>query len=74
MVNKLTSIFSRIFFAVASILLIIAILEWIIRLFGWTFFWLPYRPGRLLEFAAFLMTFVIVFLLRQIRERLKSKY
>ena len=72
MINKLTSIFSRIFFAVASLLLLIAIIDWIMRLFGWTLSWLPYKPGRLLEFAAYVMVFVIVLLLRQIREKLKS--
>ena len=70
MVNKLTSIFSRIFFVVASLLLLIAIIDWILRLFGWTFSWIPYQPGRLLEFAAYIMIFVIVLLLRQIREKL----
>jgi len=70
MVNKLTSIFSRILFSVASLLLLITIIEWILRLFGWTFSWLPYNPGRLLEFAAYIMIFVIVLLLRQIREKM----
>jgi len=70
MVNKLTSIFSRIFFAVASLLLLIAIVDWILGLFGCTFSWLQYQPGRLLEFAAYIMVFVIILLLRQIREKL----
>jgi len=70
MVNKLTSIFSRILFSVASLLLLIAIIDWILRLFGWTFSWLTYNPGRLLEFAAYIMIFVIVLLLRQIREKM----
>jgi len=69
MLNKLTSIFSRIFFAVASLLLLIAIIDWILRIFGWTFTWLQYKPGRLLEFAAYIMIFAIVLLLRQIREK-----
>lgn len=70
MLDKLTSIISRIFFTVASLLLLIAIIDWVLRLFGWTFSWIRYQPGRLLEFAAFIMTFVIVLLLRQIREKM----
>ena len=72
MENKLTSIVSGILSAVASLLLLLAVVDWIMRLFGWTFSWIPYQPGRLLEFAAYIMVFVIVILLWQIREKLKS--
>ncbi|MDH4155763.1 MAG: hypothetical protein OEW00_00605 [candidate division Zixibacteria bacterium] len=71
MVDKLTSILSRFFFIVAFLLLLIAVVDWFLRLFGWTFSWLPYQPGRLFEFAAMLMICVVVLLLRQIRESLR---
>lgn len=72
MIDKLTSFFSRLFFAVAFILLVIAALDWFIRLFGYRFTWVPYQPGRMFEFSAILMIFVVVFLLRQIRERISK--
>ncbi len=70
MINKLTSFASRLFFAVALILLIIATLDGFLRLSGLTLSWISYQPGRLFEFAAILLIFVTVMLLRQIRERI----
>ncbi|PWB74185.1 hypothetical protein C3F09_04325 [candidate division GN15 bacterium] len=72
MVAKLTSLFQRLFFVVAAILVILAALDWFIGFFGWTFEWLPYQPGRLFEFAAILIIFVIATLLRQIRDSLRK--
>ncbi len=70
MVDKLTSVLSRIFFTVAFILFLIAASDWLLRVFGWTWSWSGYTPGRLFELSAILMIFVVVLLLRQIRERL----
>ena len=72
MIDKLTSILSRLFFAVAFALLLIAVLDRVLNIFGWYLTWTHYRAGRLFEFSAMLMIFVIVLLLRQIRERLKK--
>jgi len=72
MLDKLTSLFQRLFFVVAAILVVLAGLDWVIGLFGWTFSWLPYQPGRLFEFAAILIIFVIAILLRQIRDSLRK--
>jgi len=73
MIDKLTSIFCRLFFAIGLLLLFIALVDKFLRLFGWTLSWITYTPGRFLEFSAMLMTFVIALLLRQIREELKNK-
>jgi hypothetical protein len=72
MIDKLTSILSRLFFAVAFILLAIAVIDRVLNFFGWYLSWTNYRAGRLFEFSAMLMIFVIVLLLRQIREKLKG--
>ncbi len=72
MMDKLTSLCQRLFFVVASILVVLAGLDWMIGIFGWTFSWLPYQPGRLFEFAAILVIFVIAILLRQIRDALRK--
>jgi len=72
MIDKLTSYFCRGSFVAAVLLLFVAVLEWLLRLFGYTLNWLHYRPGRLLELAGILVLFVIVLILRQIRETLKK--
>jgi hypothetical protein len=72
MIDKLTSFFNRLFFTVACVLLFLAVWDRILKLFGWTIAWF-YEPGRILEFSAILMIFVIALLLRQIREELKNK-
>ena len=73
MIDKMTSFLSRLFFTVGLLLLLVAIADWILRIFGWTFSWLMYQPGRLFEFSAILFIAVIVMLLRQIREGVKSR-
>ncbi|NIR51520.1 MAG: hypothetical protein GWN55_11855 [Phycisphaerae bacterium] len=72
MIDKLTSIFSRVFFAVALLLLLFGVLDRVLGLFGWTLAWY-HEPGRVLEFSGIMMTFVIGLLLRQIREELRKQ-
>lgn len=69
---KHENIFMRILFSLAMLLLFIAFLDWILRLFGWSFSWVPYQPGRLLELSSFFMIFVIAVLLKQIRDGSKK--
>ena len=66
------SLFSRLFFGVALVLLAVAVWEWLLEMFGYTLSWMPYVPGRLFEFAGILMIFVIAILLRQIRDALRK--
>ena len=73
MKDRYYSFFSRLFFFAATLMFAIAVIDWVLRLFGWTFSWVPYQPGRLFEFAAILVIFVIAVLLRQIRDALKDK-
>lgn len=72
MIDKITSCFSRILFFIALGLLGVAFLNWFLRLLGWTLTWVKYQPGRLMEFAGILILFVIVLMLRQIRELMKK--
>ena len=72
MIDKLISYLSRIFFIFALILVVLAVWDRIIRIFGWTISWISYQPGRLLEISAVLVIFIIAVLLRQIREELKT--
>ncbi|MEW5796358.1 MAG: hypothetical protein AB1772_08340 [Candidatus Zixiibacteriota bacterium] len=67
------SLVSRLFFFAAGILLLLAVWDWVLGWFGYRMTWLPYQPGRLLEFAAILVIFVMALLLRQIRDQLKQK-
>ena len=73
MIDKWTSIFCRVFFVIAFALLIIAIWDRFLRLFGWTLSFVPYQPARLFELSGILMIFVLALLLRQIREKLVSE-
>jgi hypothetical protein len=52
---------------------VIALADWFIGWFGYQLTWVPYEPGRLLEFSAILVIFVIALLLRQIRDTLRHK-
>jgi len=72
MSDKHYSLFSRVLFFAALILMIVAVWDWVLRLFGYTLSWLPYQPGRLFEFAAIMLIFVIAVLLRQIRDVLRK--
>ena len=67
------SIINRVLFLIAAVMFVVAMLEWVLQWFGYTFTWVPYSPGRLLELAAMLAVFVIMLLLRQIRDALRSK-
>lgn len=70
--NRCYSWFSRLFFFAAFVLLVVAVWDWVLRLFGYTLSWLPYQPGRLFEFAAIMLIFVIAVLLRQIRDAVRK--
>ena len=70
--EKLISLGSRILFSLSVLLLFIAIVERLTNIAGYTFLrQTQYTSGRLLEFAAVFLIFVIAMLLRQIREELK---
>jgi len=64
--------FARTVFVIATTTILLAFAEGIAELFGRSLLAYTYSPGRLLEIAATLLIFVIVQLLRQIREELSS--
>ncbi len=70
--QKWMSCLNRLCFAAALAFMAIAVVDWFMRLFGWTLSFIQYQPGRLFEFAAMLMILVAVMLLRQIRDNLKQ--
>ena len=65
--------FSRTVFLIATATILLAFAEGFVQLFGDSLIFRIYSPGRLLELAATLLVFVIVQLLRQIRDELRSK-
>ena len=73
MIDKWTSIICRVLFVIAFVLLIFAVWDRFLRLFGWTLSFVPYQPARLFELSGILMIFVLALLLRQIREQLVSE-
>jgi hypothetical protein len=68
----LNSVVARGFFFGAVVLLALAGMEWIANVFGLEILKPFYTAGRLLEFAAILLVFVIAILLRQVREELRK--
>jgi hypothetical protein len=71
-INHLSSIASRILFAVAFALSGLGIVERAVNAFGYTVLRGALSGGRLLEIAAIVLIFVIALLLQQIREQLRS--
>ncbi len=69
--DTLNSIVTRVLFFGGFGLLGLAILEGVVNLFGYRIL-RDYTAGRVLEFAAILLIFVIALLLRQLREELKK--
>lgn len=65
--------FSRTLFVVATITILLAFAEGFANLFGVSLTAGLYTAGRLLELAATLLVFVMVQLLRQIRNELRSR-
>ncbi len=72
MVDKLTSIFTKIFLAAACIFSVLYIIERIFHFYGWELLWIPVTYNRLLDFVVIALIFTITLLLRQIREALKK--
>jgi len=68
MSEKSISLISRAFFMAASVLLALSVLEAVARKLGYTILRSSFAPGRLLEYAAMLLVFVVAILLRQIRD------
>lgn len=64
---RIESLFNRIFFLGALLLFAVAVLEKLANLNGYTIIAGAYAPGRLFEFAAIMLLFVITLLLRDIR-------
>lgn len=71
-VDRWSSVGSRLCFAVAVLLFLLAVIEWVLGRFG-VAFWIGYDAGRLTEFAAMLLIPVVTVLLRQIRDELRKQ-
>jgi hypothetical protein len=73
MMQRLTSTVYPILFGLAFLLLGLAILERLIRFLGAATFRVLYDPGRLAEFSAMVLLFVIALQLREIKILLRGK-
>lgn len=67
------SVFSRLMFVAALLCFVLAVLEKIANLNGQTLSFIGYEPGRLFEFSAIMLLFVITVTLRRIRKELQAK-
>ena len=64
--------FARTLFIISSAAIVVAFLEWIGDVVGFSLIGEMYTAGRLVELAAALLVFVIAVLLRQIRDELRT--
>jgi hypothetical protein len=69
--DKLVSLISRVFFVLAFCVLVLGIVEKLVNLAGYTVT-RTYQPERLLEISVSLAVLVMVLLLRQIRDAMRS--
>lgn len=70
--DRLISGLARVIFILATATMLLAFAEGVANLFGASLIARYYAAGRLLELAAILFVFVIVYLLRQIRNELRK--
>ncbi len=68
-----TSWLSRMGFIAAGLAALLAVAEKIANMNGQTMSWIDYSAGRILEFAAILLLFVIALQLRLIRRALEAR-
>jgi len=66
---KLLANLYHVIFVTAFALVFLAVVQGVLQLFGQDLLRGYYTPGRLMEFAGILMTFVIALLLRDIRNK-----
>jgi hypothetical protein len=71
-IEKMTSLASRVFFGIAMLALLLGALEKIVNILGYTIL-SPYTPERMLEISVAFALFILVFLVRQIRQDLRSR-
>ena len=71
--EKAVSIISRTLFVLAFILLGLAIIERVANFYGYTILVGLYTAGRLLEFSAVLLLFVLALQLREVRDALRLR-
>ncbi len=71
-IQQISSLANRVLFVGAFVLLALAVIEWVTNLAGYTLLRGVYSAGRLMEFAAILLIFVITLLLRQMRDEVKK--
>ena len=70
--DTLNTVVSRLFFAIAFVLLLTAMAEKIANATGFTILRESVAPSTLLNWAVTLLIFVMALLLRQIRERVRG--
>lgn len=62
----------RVLFLISFILLLLAVLDRILLMFGYTLSFITIGPAKLLQYAGIFAIFTILMLLRQIRDQQKK--
>lgn len=69
-IDKVFNLAARFLFFVATAMLVAAFIKLVFGMFGYTFLGADYTAGRFIELSGSLLVFVVVILLRQIRNAL----
>lgn len=70
---KALSLINRLLFIAAGILFLFAAVEKVANAAGYTLVGQVYSPGRLVEFSAIMVLFVVALLLREIRDQGRAR-
>ncbi len=70
-IDKMTSLANRFFFAIALLMLLAGGLEKVVNLMGYTIL-KNHTPERLLDISVAFAVFILVFLVRQIRQEVRA--
>ena len=73
MIEKIHLYVYRFMYSITLLILSLAILERVLRTFGYTFSFMNYEPGKLLQLGAIFAIFTCMMLLRQIKNRTADK-
>jgi len=71
--SRAISIAARVLFICAVVIVVLAVWQKLAMAMGYTLRGMSYSPGRLLEFSAILLLFVIALEIREIKKSLEAK-
>jgi len=72
MTDNLLKLWGYLLFLAVGVFFTVGVLQGFINLLGWTMWWIPYTPLRMLEFSAIFAILAMFLLLIEIKNQLKE--